>query len=180
MMTLPQNWILQSVMFLLISFCLTHCDRVPQHEAQLTMCIAEENATGEDILPKLMELEEVLIEQSWLQSDSLDDYNYLLRRLTSGETEIPSTEIAPYVRDFWFLKVPASIGSYQKCVKKLSNQFSAEQAPSIHQMHRVYETFGSSDTQTDVINLAGSITNEDFNSILYRGALLMEILRFIE
>lgn len=159
---------------------LTSCERQSLEELELRQCLADYSATGEFPVASLQELESTLIDLGKLRSISRDDYIYLLRRLNADELVLSEHEIAPRVRDFWFLASPSTVNSFRACIRNLYEEEKLV-SPLFLRLHQALEQDSAINGQADseAVAMANAMSHEDFDTILHRSALLFEIIRYI-
>lgn len=159
---------------------LSSCDRQSKEELELRQCLADQSATGELAITSLQELEDTLLDIGVLRSISRDDYIYLLRRLSADELLLSEHEIAPRVRDFWFLASPSSVNSFRTCILKLYDDGTLV-SPLFLRLHQALEQDISvnGQTESEAVALANAMSHEDFDTIFNRSVLLFEIIRYV-
>jgi len=180
---------MQTATRFLVAFCsigliliLNSCDRIPQAESRFQACLANEWTGGEDILPALRELEQVLMSAGHLEDRSKSAYLVLLENLNTEALKIDPQDIAPKVRDFWFLSSPATFRAYPYCVSNIVSSDSELEHKSLLAMHDVYTELEVLDEEESILRLdelVQHISDDDFENILFRGAVLVQLLRVI-
>jgi hypothetical protein len=159
---------------------LTSCDRVSQVESRFQACLANEWTGGEDLLPAMRELEDAFLSAGYLTNRSKAGYAEFLSNLIENKIVVDPQDVAPNVRDFWFLTSPATFRAYPYCTEQLVA--SGTVSHSFTAMHSVYmelNTLNEDESERHLRELIESITDEDFEKILYRGAILIQLLRMI-
>ena len=166
-----------------IFLLMASCSRISEHEAAFFRCLSEQSAVGEELRTSLEQLENHLLQSGHLRSISRDDYTYLIRRMIAGSLTISTLEASPEVRDFWYLENPATFGAYPSCAGIIDENFQLTYDHSIKRMAELYRQTGmltGADLESDVAGLAESISASDFDNIMYRGALLVFVVRLME
>jgi len=175
--------VITSGWLILMLLILASCTRVSEHEAAFFRCLNDQSALGEDFRESLLQLETYLLENNYLRSVTRDDYMYLLRSMISGSVSISTQNAAPEVRDFWYLENPSTFGAYPACAEIIDENYQLSETRSLKRMARLYSQTGflsGADTESGLADLAESISADDFEKILYRGALLVYIVRLME
>ncbi len=159
---------------------LSACDRQSKEELELRQCLADQSATGEFPIASLQELEDTLLDLGALRSISRDDYIYLLRRLSAEEFLLSEHEVAPRVRDFWFLASPSTVNSFRACILKLYEDGTLV-SPLFLRLHQALEQdIGVNEqTESEAVALANAMSHEEFDTIFNRSVLLFEVIRYI-
>lgn len=171
---------------LFIGFSLTSCERFPRHYTKLNQCLIENGSVGKEHLVAYAELEDWLIAEDLLGAPDKSSYKSLLNDVALGRLQIRAYDAAPEVRDFWALQEGGSFGAFFSCTEKLHSELSETQAASVHAMHEIFVQMRSGgnvrygDAELLSALVEEGITDEDFEFVLYRAALLNLLVFMME
>ncbi|MCH8568760.1 MAG: hypothetical protein LAT67_10870 [Balneolales bacterium] len=169
------------IIALLIS--LASCSRFPAHYVEFLQCLGEESAVAEEVLVAYSEMEEWLIQNQHLADLSRESYLQLLTEMSDENTTLFFRNASPHVRDFWGLQEGASFRSFFSCSARVSEKLGESSAESLSSMSAVYQQMDetAAHTHSDQLEaLTNAITDQDFNFLLYRAALLNKIIFMME
>ncbi len=169
-----------ALIFLGMLIAFSGCQRTSSTEIQFRSCLADEATMGSFLFASLESAETALIRHA-LRDSSREAYIGLAEMLRDDELHLSESELAPDITDFWELRSAATVGAFERCAALVSDASDTltEEHP-VYQLNVFYQGRSGNITPETLLEMIGTFSDDVFENLIYRGAVISAVIQLAE